>query len=161
MTSVYVAAGSNVDPVRNLRRALAELGEHYQLRVSPAYRNKAVGFEGNDFINLVVGFETDDSLDQVIAHLHDAEAACGRPRNAPKWAPRTMDLDLLLFGDRVCDEPGIKLPRGDLIKRAYMLRPMSELAPHVPHPTLGKSMRELWNQFDADTHTMISVELEE
>jgi 2-amino-4-hydroxy-6-hydroxymethyldihydropteridine diphosphokinase len=119
MTSVYVAAGSNVDPLINLRRALASLSEHYALQKSPAYRNKAVGFEGDDFVNLVVGFETDDSLSQVIARLHEAEAICGRTRNAPKWAPRTMDLDLLLFGDLIHNE--FKLPRADLLKRPYML----------------------------------------
>ena len=83
MRSVYVAAGSNVDPIHNLRRALASLGAHYRLKLSPAYQNKAVGFEGDDFVNLVVGFDTDDSIEQVIERLHEAEAVCGRPRNAP------------------------------------------------------------------------------
>jgi 2-amino-4-hydroxy-6-hydroxymethyldihydropteridine diphosphokinase len=156
---VYVAAGSNVDPVNNLRLALRSLREHYALRVSPAYRNKAVGFEGEDFINLVVGFDTTDSLEQVIARLHEAEAACGRPRSAPKWAPRTMDLDLLLYGDTVSDAPGRKLPRPDLLKRPYMLRPMAELAPDVIHPIARKTMRELWREFDDGIHEMSKVEL--
>jgi 2-amino-4-hydroxy-6-hydroxymethyldihydropteridine diphosphokinase len=159
MNDVYVAAGSNVDPLVNLQRALRDLSRHYRLRYSPAYRNKAVGFEGEDFVNLVVGFSTADTLPQIVSHLHEAEAACGRPRNAPKWAPRTMDLDLLLCGDRVCDEPGLKLPRPDLIKRAYMLRPMAELAPHVLHPVLRKSMRELWEEFDCKDHAMEPIAL--
>src|SRR5215471_1491426 len=157
MTQVFVAAGSNVEPVINLQRALGELGKHYRLQLSPAYRNQAVGFEGDDFVNLVVGFETEDSLEQVIAHLHRAEAVCGRPRNAPKWAPRTMDLDLLLFGDVVREEGGVKLPRGDLIKKAYMLRPMAELAPTVRHPVSGRTMRELWSEFDREAHRMTPV----
>src|SRR5215831_657515 len=121
MTRVFVAAGSNVEPIKNLQRALRQLGKHYRLRLSPAYRNKAVGFEGEDFVNLVVGFETNDTLEQVVAHLHESEAVCGRLRDAPKWAPRTMDLDLLLFGSDVRDRDSIKVPRGDLTKRAYML----------------------------------------
>ena len=157
MTQVYVAAGSNVDPLPNLRLALRELSRHYRLAHSPAYRNKAVGFEGEDFINLVVGFDTDESVQQVIAHLHEAEAACGRPRDAAKWAPRTMDLDLLLFGDRVSSEPGLRLPRPDLLKRPYMLRPMAELAPECRHPVVGKSMRELWQTFDSGGHVMQPV----
>jgi 2-amino-4-hydroxy-6-hydroxymethyldihydropteridine diphosphokinase len=157
MTSVYVAAGSNVEPVENLARALRELGKHYSLRISPAYQNKAVGFEGEDFINLVVGFETADSVDRVIAHLHEAEAACGRPRNAPKWAPRTMDLDLLLFGDLVRDD--LRVPRADLLKRAYMLRPMAELAGEIIHPTAHKNFRDLWREFPGDSHEMRSVSL--
>jgi 2-amino-4-hydroxy-6-hydroxymethyldihydropteridine diphosphokinase len=157
MTAVYVAAGSNVDPQVNLRRALDELSKHYRLQVSPAYRNKAVGFEGDDFINLVVGFETDDSIDQVIAHLHEAEAVCGRPRNAPKWAPRAMDLDLLLYGDAI--RPGLRVPRADLLKRAYMLKPLADLAPELVHPLAGKTMRELWNQLDVRDHAMTPVDL--
>lgn len=152
MTAVYVAAGSNVDPIKNLRRALAELEKHYSLERSPAYRNKAVGFDGEDFINLVVGFETNDSLESVIAHLHEAEAVCGRPRNAPKWAPRTMDLDLLLFGEVVREE--LRLPRADLLKRAFMLRPMAELAPEVVHPVVKKTMKELWAEFEDKNHAM-------
>jgi 2-amino-4-hydroxy-6-hydroxymethyldihydropteridine diphosphokinase len=159
MTDVYVAAGSNVEPLVNLSRALRELGRHYQLRHSSAYRNKAVGFAGEDFINLVVSFDTTDSLPQVIARLHEAEAVCGRPRDAPKWAPRTMDLDLLIYGDEIRDEPGLKLPRPDLVKRPYMLRPMAELAPELKHPTLGKTMRELWVQIDGDDHAMTAVAL--
>ncbi|HTE41040.1 MAG TPA: 2-amino-4-hydroxy-6-hydroxymethyldihydropteridine diphosphokinase [Steroidobacteraceae bacterium] len=157
--AVYVAAGSNVDPIPNLRLALRELSKHYTLRMSPAYRNKAVGFEGADFINLVVGFETTDNLDQLIAHLHEAEAICGRPRDAPKWAPRAMDLDLLLFGDLVSDTPGRKLPRPDLLKRPYMLRPMAELAPDVVHSVVKKSMRALWEEFDDAGHSMTPVEI--
>lgn len=159
MTAVYVAAGSNVDPIKNLRRALRELSKHYSLQFSPAYRNTAVGFEGDDFINLAVGFETTDSLTQVIEHLHEAETACGRPRHAPKWAPRTMDLDLLLFGQLVSDVPGRKLPRPDLLKRPYMLRPLAELAPTLIHPVSGTTMEELWKQFDQSAHEMHAVSL--
>ena len=160
MIDVYVAAGSNVKPQEHLREALRILRGHYpNMRVSTAYRNKAVGFEGDDFINLVVGFETEDSLPQVIQHLHEAEAACGRPRGAPKWEPRTMDLDLLLYGDLLLDEPRIKLPRPDLLKRPYMLRPMAELAPDLLHPTTGKTMRRLWDEFDPGAHQMTPIGL--
>jgi 2-amino-4-hydroxy-6-hydroxymethyldihydropteridine diphosphokinase len=149
MTEVYVAAGSNVAPFVNLPKALRELRKRYPgMRLSPAYRNQAVGFVGEDFVNLVVGFSTDDGVHQVIAHLHEAEAVCGRPRDAPKWAPRTMDLDLLLYGDLQYTEPGLKVPRPDLLKRPYMLRPMAELAPECRHPVLGQTLRELWQAFD-------------
>ena len=161
MTQVLVAAGSNVEPLANLRRALDSLAAHYPaLRRSTAYRNRAVGFEGEDFINLVVGFDTDDDVRAVIEHLHEAETLCGRARHAPKWAPRSMDLDILLFGDRVCDEPGLVLPRPDLVRRAYMLGPAAEIAPDTVHPTLGVTLAELWRNFAQDEHPMTAVELE-
>ena len=160
MTQVLVAAGSNVAPLANLRRALEALARHYPaLRASAAYRNRAVGFEGEDFINLVVGFDADDDVHTVIAHLHEAEALCGRARHAPKWAPRSMDLDILLFGDRVCDEPGLVLPRPDLVRRAYMLGPAAEVAPDTVHPTLGVTLADLWRNFAQPEHPMVAVPL--
>jgi len=159
VTAVFVAAGSNVEPLAMLRRALDELRRHYPgLRCSRAYRNRALGFEGEDFVNLVLGFETDDGPREVLGRLQQAEAACGRARSDPKWAPRAMDLDILLHGDLVCDEPGLTLPRPDLVRRAYMLGPMAELAPGVVHPVLGATMGELWSAFDRDAHLMQPVE---
>ena len=161
MPEVFVAAGSNVAPVVNLRRALSLLRTAYpRLRTSRAWRNAAVGFEGDDFVNLVVGFQTDEPLPAVLARLHSIETACGRTRDAPRWAPRSMDLDVLLYGDRVTDEPGLTLPRPDLVRRAYMLGPMAELAPELPHPALHLTMRELWERFDRAAHPMQEIDLE-
>jgi len=85
---VLVAAGSNVDPYANLRRALDVVVRHYPgLRTSSAYQNASVGFAGKDFVNLAIGFETTDDVRTVMARLHEAETACGRPRNAPKRRP--------------------------------------------------------------------------
>jgi 2-amino-4-hydroxy-6-hydroxymethyldihydropteridine diphosphokinase len=160
MNEVYVAAGSNIDPLRNLRAALVGLERSYKpLRVSPAYRNKAVGFEGDDFVNLVVGFNTNDSLEHVRARLQQIETDCGRPSDAPKWAPRSMDLDILLFGDEIRNEPGLTVPRPDLVRRPYMLKPIVDIAPNRRHPTLHRTMRELWNAFDGKDHQMTVVEL--
>lgn len=160
MTRVFVAAGSNVDPIRHLHAALDALARRYPgLCCSAAYRNPAAGFAGEDFVNLVVGFDTDDDVRAVLARLHEAEATCGRARDAPKWAPRSMDLDILLHGDAVVTEPGLVLPRPDLVRRAYMLGPMAELAPDLRHPTLGRTMAELWTAFDRDAHPMRRVDL--
>lgn len=158
MTAVYVAAGSNVEPEKYLSVALRALSAAYgPLTLSPAYRNQAVGFEGADFINLVVGFNSEEDVTKVRQQLQTIEAACDRPPDAPKWAPRTMDLDILLFGDLVSNEPGLVIPRPDLVKRPYMLKPMADIAPDVMHPTLGKTMRELWAGFSGDEHSMIEV----
>jgi len=159
-TDVYVAAGSNIEPLKNLRFAIEALRAHYgALKLSSAYRNKAVGFEGEDFVNMAVGFETADSVEEVLARLHFIEEACGRPREAPRWAPRTMDLDVLLYDALVCERPGLVLPRPDLLKRSYMLAPLAEIAPTLVHPTDGRSMARLWAAFDGAAHAMVKVEL--
>jgi 2-amino-4-hydroxy-6-hydroxymethyldihydropteridine diphosphokinase len=155
MPDVYVAIGSNVDAERNLALAIGELGRRFPgIRFSPWYQNRAVGFEGDDFINLVAGFTTELSVQEVIAGLQAIEALCGRPRDAPRWAPRSMDIDVLLYGDLICDEPRLKLPRPDLVKRAYMLGPLADLAPDLVHPTQKVTIRELWARFDRAAHAM-------
>jgi 2-amino-4-hydroxy-6-hydroxymethyldihydropteridine diphosphokinase len=161
VTTVLVAAGSNIEPAVNLRRALDALARRDpSLRASRAYRNRAFGFEGEDFLNLVVAFDTDEDVRTVIERLHEAETLCGRARNAPKWAPRAMDLDILLYGERVCDEPGLVLPRPDLVRRAYMLGPAAELEPGRVHPTLGVTLAALWRDFPRDAHALEAVDLD-
>lgn len=158
MPKVYIAAGSNIEPERYLAMAVRELERQFPgARFSPWYRNPAVGFEGADFINLVAGFETELTISEVLSRLHAIEALCGRPREAPRWAPRSMDLDVLLYGDLVCQEPHLKLPRPDLLKRAYMLGPLAALAPEVVHPTAGKTIGELWQRFDRAAHPLVEV----
>jgi 2-amino-4-hydroxy-6-hydroxymethyldihydropteridine diphosphokinase len=152
---VYVAAGSNVEPQQNLARAVAELERTFPgVRFSPWYRNHAAGFSGDDFINLVAGFGTQLPLAEILSRLHAIETLCGRPRDAPRWAPRTMDLDVLLYGDLVCDEAAVKLPRPDLLRRAYMLGPLAALAPGVMHPTAKLTIGELWGRFDQAAHPL-------
>ena len=159
MPSVYVAAGSNVEPRHHLTIASRELCREFpDVRFSPWYQNKAVGFAGDDFINFVAGFNTELPLEEVLPRLHAIETLCGRPRGAPRWAPRSMDLDMLLYGDLVRDEPGLKLPRPDLLKRAFMLGPLADLAPEVLHPTLKLTIRQLWEQFDRAAHPLVRIE---
>src|SRR5581483_9911279 len=138
MADVFVGAGSNVEPERNLTRAVEEMRREFpDIRFSSWYRNPAVGFQGDDFINFVAGFTTDLPVRDVIQRLQAIETVCGRPREAPRWAPRSMDLDILLYEALVLDEPRLKLPRPDLLKRAFMLGPLAEIAPDLVHPTRG------------------------
>ncbi len=158
MPQVYVAAGSNIDPESNLRRAQEELVRTFgSLRVSPWYRNAAVGFAGQDFINFVFGFATALDVHAVQGKLREVETSCGRPPNAPKWAARAIDLDILLYGEQVLDEPQLKLPRPDLLVRPYMLGPLADIAPDLRHPTRGQAISQLWAQFDPRAHEMIAV----
>ncbi len=160
MTPVLVAAGSNIEPVRHLAAAVRDLAQDFPgLRRSAAYRNAAVGFDGDDFINLVVAFDSELAPAAILARLHAIEARCGRAREAPKWAPRSMNLDLLLYGDLVLDTPALRLPRPDLARRAYMLGPATEVAPDLRHPTLGLTLAELWARFDRDAHPLVPVAL--
>lgn len=160
MPTVYIAMGSNVEPESNLTKAARQLAQEFpDVRFSSWYRNAAVGFAGQDFINGVAAFTTPLALAALIERLHAIEMLCDRPRDAPRWAPRTMDLDILLYGDTRCDQPGLKLPRPDLLKRAYMLGPLAELAPRLVHPQTGLTIGEHWRRFDRAAHRMAKVDL--
>ncbi|HEY6483918.1 MAG TPA: 2-amino-4-hydroxy-6-hydroxymethyldihydropteridine diphosphokinase [Steroidobacteraceae bacterium] len=155
MPHVYVAAGSNIDPQRHLAQASRELARAFpDIRFSSWYRNRAVGFQGDDFINCVAAFTTEHPVQAVVERLHEIEMHCGRPRDAARWAPRSMDLDILLYGTLICSEPKLTLPRPDLLKRAYMLGPLAELAPDLMHPCAGLTIGELWQRFDRGAHPM-------
>ena len=161
MPEIFVAAGSNIRPRAHLREALATLAAAWPgLRVSRAWSNAAVGFAGDDFINLVIGFETDEPLAKVLERLKAVEEASGRERGAKKWAPRTLDLDLLLYGNLIGQFPGATLPRVDLAERAYVLGPLAELAPHHRHPVLGATFGALWKAFDRSSHALREVSLD-
>jgi 2-amino-4-hydroxy-6-hydroxymethyldihydropteridine diphosphokinase len=157
----YVSGGSNLDTHVNLLRAARELKRRYPgARFSRCYRNAAIGFEGPEFINFVAELPVSGEPHALKHALEHIETLCGRPRDAAKWAPRAMDLDILLFGNLVLNDPGLKLPRPDLVRWSFMLGPLAELAPEVRHPTLGVTIGELWRHFDHAAHRLELVALD-
>jgi 2-amino-4-hydroxy-6-hydroxymethyldihydropteridine diphosphokinase len=156
MTLAYVSGGSHLDAEANLKLAARALrGRHPGTRFSSCYRNPAIGFEGPDFINFVAEVPVRGDPQLLKGELECIETQCGRPREAPKWAPRAMDLDILLFGARVQDVPGLVLPRPDLLRWAFMLGPLAELAPDLLHPTMKKRIADLWREFDQGAHPLV------
>lgn len=146
--AVYIGIGSNIDAVRNIRSALAMLRlEFGELKLSTLYRNPAIGFAGEDFLNLVAGLTTQLPLPAVAQRLDYIEALHGRDTNKPKFSSRTLDLDLLIYGDMVHRQPGLDLPRGDVLRYAFVLKPLAELAGDALHPVERKSYRQLWREF--------------
>jgi len=149
LVAVYVSAGSNVEPEKNLRLACRELKKlSGSLSHSWVYRTKAIGFDGSDFLNMVISFSTRLKLDEIITELDRIETLSGRKLKKSSFSSRTLDLDLLLYGACVVDSPQISLPRVDILKYAFVLGPLAELAPQLRHPGSGKTMGELWAAFD-------------
>jgi 2-amino-4-hydroxy-6-hydroxymethyldihydropteridine diphosphokinase len=161
VTLAYVSGGSNLDAERNLVIAARALrARHPGTRFSRCYRNAAIGFEGPDFINFVAEVPVAGTPALLKGELECIETQCGRRRDAPKWAPRAMDLDILLFGDVVQDVPGLKLPRPDLVRWAFMLGPLAELAPDLLHPLTQRRIADLWDEFDHDAHPLLAAPLD-
>jgi 2-amino-4-hydroxy-6-hydroxymethyldihydropteridine diphosphokinase len=161
MPQVFVGIGSNIDPERNVRSAVAGLRKRFApLRVSPVYASKAVGYDGEDYLNLVVGFDTALPLDAVEAELDALEAAHGRTSRVKRLAARSLDLDLLSYDDQVLETPGLTLPRPDILRYAFVLKPLADIAPEALHPLLNRSYRELWQRFPAVEQPLRPVEID-
>jgi 2-amino-4-hydroxy-6-hydroxymethyldihydropteridine diphosphokinase len=145
---VYVSIGSNIERRKHIVSALQQLAQEFGALVqSPVYESAAVGFESAPFYNLVVGFETAMDPGAVQQRLHVIEERNGRDRGAGLGA-RTLDLDILLYDDRVMDQDGVVLPRDDISRYAFVLRPLAEIAGSRRHPVSGKRFDELWAGFD-------------
>jgi 2-amino-4-hydroxy-6-hydroxymethyldihydropteridine diphosphokinase len=149
MARAYVAIGSNVEAECHLTMAVQAMrGRFGALQLSPVYRNQAVGFKGDDFLNAVAGFDTTLDVTGLKAALDEIEVACGRQRGAARFAPRTLDLDLLLFGDRI--DAAEKLPRADILRYAFVLKPLADIAAAERHPVTGLSYAQQWAEFKGE-----------
>jgi 2-amino-4-hydroxy-6-hydroxymethyldihydropteridine diphosphokinase len=160
MGRAYLSLGSNLQPQRHLRAALDELRARFgAITVSPAYRSRAVGFEGNDFVNLAVALDTALEPEALNDWLHALEDRHGRRRDVPRYSDRTLDVDIVLYDQRVLDGPGhLQIPRKELC-HAFVLRPLAEIAPELRHPLSGRSMAELWAAFPQDSEPLVPVPL--
>ena len=142
---VYVGLGSNVEREKNIRLAIAGMRQNFgTLRLSPVYESEAIGFDGDDFLNLVAEFETDTDVRDVVRVLRKIEDQQGRDRSQPRFSPRSIDLDILTYDELEMDEDGIQIPRYEILVNAFVLRPLQDIAPSILHPLAKKSYRELW-----------------
>ncbi len=161
MPEAFVGIGSNTEPQRFLPAGIALLRERFgPLELSPIYQNTAVGFAGDDFFNLVAGFSSDQEPLALAAELRTIEDLCQRDRSLRRYAPRTLDLDLLLYGDAVFSAAGLVLPRPEVLQRAYILKPMADLRPNMAHPSAQQSFSKLWQGFDTTSHPLQRVNME-
>jgi 2-amino-4-hydroxy-6-hydroxymethyldihydropteridine diphosphokinase len=146
----WVSIGSNVDRERSIRGGVADLRAAFGgLILSPVYETPAVGFVGEAFLNLVAGFDSDWSVADIDARLRAIEDAHGRVRGPDKFAPRTLDLDLLTWGDTVGVIDGVALPRDEVLKYGFVLGPLAEAAPDERHPENGRRYADLWEELSA------------
>lgn len=148
MNHIYLSLGSNIEPEKHLRCAMAALAQYFSdIESSPVYETPAFGFSGPCFLNSVVAAYTDQTITEVIATLKAIEVQQGRQRQQEKFSSRTLDIDLLLYNDCVTTRP-IVLPREEIYHRSFVLKPLSDLAPHKVDPVLKTTYLELWASFE-------------
>lgn len=146
----FIALGSNIEPEKHLPEAVRRLRRLGRLlAVSSVYQNPALGPDDRpersqpDFLNAAALVETNLSAEAIRSSLRRIEADLGRVRTDDPYAPRTIDLDLSLLGDRILKSDGLSLPDPDLLRRAHLAVPIAELAPGSRHPLTGERLDEL------------------
>ncbi len=153
MARVYISIGSNIEPLHYIRSSIRTLREYYdKLILSSVYETEAVGFEGDNFYNLVVGFDTEVELDQLINHLKQIEDDNNRQRTSERFSARTLDLDILLYDDFIVKD--------EILKYAFVIYPLAEIAPESVHPITKQSYKYLAQTFDSSKQAIWRVNIE-
>lgn len=161
MAQVYISLGSNIDREVLTRAGVASLARRFgELQLSSVYKSEAVGFEGEDFYNMVIALQTDKDVRHVSQVLRQIEDEHGRDRSGPRFSSRTLDLDLLLYDDLIISEEKLQIPRDEILERAFVLWPLAEVAPDLIHPETKKTYAELWRAFDKSSEKLEPIEFE-
>ena len=159
-TPIYLGVGSNQAREKNIRSGLQALTELLgEIKLSPIYESKSVGFNGSNFFNLVIYAHTDLTLSELSEALKKIEDKHGRVRGGATYSPRSLDIDILTYGDCVGIYDGIELPRAEITENAFVLLPLSELAPQELHPRIRKTYAELWANYDQSAQSLWKIEL--
>lgn len=161
MAWVTLSLGSNLDPANQLRSCLDALLLNFQdLSLSSVFESEAVGFQGDNFLNMVVGVQTDLPLAELSKMLKGIEDKHGRDRSQPKFSGRTLDIDILTYDNLAGDFNGITLPRAEITENAFVLWPLSQVAGKQKHPVVRQSFADLWAQYDKDKQKLWPVDFE-
>ena len=145
MSTAYLGLGSNVNSRSNILAGIKALREEFDdVQLSPAYQTRAIGFDGDDFINLVACIETTLQPLELKQFLNELEDRHGRARNVAKFSDRTLDIDILLYEDLYLVSPVIDIPRAEIMKFSHVLKPLADLAPELLHPVHRKTIAEIW-----------------
>ena len=149
MAQVFVSIGSNIEREKYITNALDALQQHFgRLQLSSVFESEAVGFDGDNFYNLVAAFNTELPVSELSRLLKTVEDQNGRCRQGPKFSGRTLDIDILTYDQLVGNHGGVELPRDEITRNAFVLRPLAEIAGAVIHPGSGLCYADLWQGYD-------------
>ncbi|HIG65378.1 MAG TPA: 2-amino-4-hydroxy-6-hydroxymethyldihydropteridine diphosphokinase [Methyloprofundus sp.] len=152
MPLCFISLGSNINREHNISSALEVLHCKFgELTYSSTYESASVGFSGEAFLNLVISFFSDHDPLHITLQLKSIETDHQRVRTQEKFSSRTLDLDLLLYGQQIISNNALNIPHDDILNYAFVLEPLAEIAPNRHHPIKDICYQELWQDFDKDT----------
>jgi len=161
MSTAFLGLGSNINARNNILSGIRALREAFSdVRLSPAYLTRAVGFDGDDFINLAASVETLLQPLELKHFLNELEDRHGRLRNVPKFSDRILDIDILLYDDLYLVSPLIEIPRAEIMTFTHVLKPLADLAPDLIHPVCRTPIAAIWQNHrakKADTLRLIEL----
>lgn len=156
MARIYIGVGSNESPGIHINNAIIALDRLCsELVSSPIYLSKGVDGAKGNFANLVIGGTTLLSVEDVVVNLKSIEQANGRQ---PGY--QSLDLDLLLYDDLILDTDTLKLPRDDIERFVFVLKPLAEIVPTLIHPVTRLTIKQMWEQSGMDASSLTKIDLE-
>lgn len=160
MARILLGLGSNVEPEMHLRAGVQALRTlDAKLTLSPVYQSAALGFAGDDFLNLVACLEVDVALASLVKRLADIEREYGRVLGESRFSAKTLDIDILAFDDLVGTFGAVTLPRDEILQNAFVLKPLADLCGADVHSEACKTYAELWAELGAFMQTVHLSEL--
>ena len=159
MVRVAVGIGSNLDRERNIRAAVTALRNRFgSLLCSPVYESAAYGFPGPPFFNLVIVFHSSLGIEMLYKEIRAIEYLQGRGIGKERGGSRSLDIDLLLYGQSVSYSKGIDIPRREILDHSYILKPLADVLPMVNHPTCNETFSDMWTELSPSLEQLILIE---
>ena len=160
MAFVLLGLGSNQNAAKTFISAIKCLKAYFgDVVLSPVYESEAVGFKGDNFLNMVIEVQTELSVGDLLALLKKIEDTHGRDRSMPKFSGRTLDIDILVYDNIVGVIDGVPLPRDEILDNAFVLKPLSDTWPELLHPERKEPYCVLWQKYDKSKQRLWPFEL--
>ena len=157
---VFIGIGSNLNKIKNIKSCLSKIKNDYKnVKLSPVYETKSMGFDGPNFYNLVCSFNTTEDIYKLKKRLNKIELDHGRNLNETKYSSRTLDIDILYYGNLILVDDKIKIPRKEIIEYDFVLQPLIDIDAEFIHPVLLIPNNKIEETHDIKKHIIAKVDI--
>ena len=157
---VFIGIGSNLNKIKNIKSSISKIKNDYKnVKISPVYETKAMGFDGPNFYNLVCSFNTTEDIYKLKERLNKIELDHGRNLNEIKYSSRTLDIDILYYDNLILVDDKIKIPRKEIIEYDFVLRPLIDIDAEFIHPVLLIPNNKIEEKHDIKKHIIAKVDI--